>query len=544
MPVVGLVVLVVFGLTLPFGFVGDDRLLFEKNPFLGPDSALVDLWTKDLWSASGARLASPYYRPFPMTLAWLDARLLGGGAATLRAVNLLAHAATAEVLGRLLARRLPASPGIARLLACAFALHPLTTEHVVWLSGRFDGLALLFVALGLLEAETRRSWVTTPLCVLGALLSKETGIVLPLALAAADWAEGRAFALRRWVGIGLAVGGALALRGAAHVGSSNLAERVDLVRLLGGLVELLFTYARLLVFPVGLDLYHPSHPLPLALTLPIVTLAATTFVWGLVRARRSGNRALAAGVVLVAVPLALASAVGPSQRVFGDRFAAFPLFGVVLALGATRLPALLSTGLRLRIGVALIFLLGLGTVDRALYFRSDETLRRAALRRNPDHFYWLTIDGLRALERGDLERARGAFERAEVLAPGFGKASAGLCATELARGHADAAELACRRSVSASPRNFSTWTNLASALLEQGKKEDALQAVGRALELRSDSVEALFLHATILDRLGRPEEALALARRVLEYAPNHGGAWLLVTQIPRRPKSPGPTSSP
>lgn len=542
---VGLVVLAVYALTLPFGFVGDDRLLFEKNPFLGPGHTLREFWTQDLWSASGARLASAAYRPLPMSLAWLDARLFGVSPLTLRAVNLLAHATTAEVLSRLLVRRLGAERrALGVSLTLLFALHPLSTEHVVSLSGRFDGLALLFIALGLFENGSHRADWTLPLCTLAALLSKETGVVLPFAIAASDWAERRAFAPRKWARVTAALVAVAALRQAAGVAWTNDAPRVELASGIPGFAELVVTYAQLSVLPVGLDLYHPSQPPTFGVGLAILAASVAAFLAGLRNARARRRPDIASGAVLVLLPLVLSSYVGPVERAFGDRFAAIPTFGAILILGSTELPRFVTSRVGLRVSFAVVGLLGFVTLDRALYFRSDETLGRAALARDPDHFYWLTIDGLRAYDRGDLVRAKASLEKAEAAMPGFGKASAGLCAVEVARGRADVAERACHRAIAASPRDSSTWASLASALTRQERWREALAAAERSLRLRPATVDALYLRALALDRLGRSDEALASARRVLELSPNHAGAWLLALEIPRRRKPPGPPQGP
>jgi hypothetical protein len=114
----------------------------------------------------------------------------GASVAGFRAVNLLVHlGASLLVLCMVmrLARRLGWSESAARWsalwVALVFALHPVQTEAVTYISGRSGSLAALFALASLVvwSAAAWRKWLSAALYLL-AMGGKETAVVLPLAL--------------------------------------------------------------------------------------------------------------------------------------------------------------------------------------------------------------------------------------------------------------------------------------------------------------------------------------------------------------------------
>lgn len=109
-----------------------------------------------------------YYRPLLMLTFWIDQYLWDGTASFMHLENLLLHAANAVLVYLMVEkalRRFAGEAGLTPLLAgLLFAVHPITTESVNWISGRTDLLGTFFVlltSLALLTAGVRRSssWV-------------------------------------------------------------------------------------------------------------------------------------------------------------------------------------------------------------------------------------------------------------------------------------------------------------------------------------------------------------------------------------------------
>jgi len=198
---------------------------------------------------------------------------------------------------------------------CLFAVFPIHSETVAWICGRYDLLCTFFYLLAvfaLLRWRGRSPWVShglIPACYLGAILSKEMAITLPVMLALVD-----AFYLRRInlrslssiLGPGRYL---LVLAGMTLVyfvvrlvrfdGMGGYgAEGIPPWKILAGPFEPLI----LLFYPVHLRLIH-SHLLPAAAVILILTASTAAMFLG-ARQRGAGWNLKWAGLYgLVVAPL-------------------------------------------------------------------------------------------------------------------------------------------------------------------------------------------------------------------------------------------------
>jgi tetratricopeptide (TPR) repeat protein len=177
--------------------------------------------------------------------------------------------------------------------------------------------------------------------------------------------------------------------------------------------------------------------------------------------------------------------------------------------------------------------------------RPDEALRSveqadAATRASPS----AQLARARALRLlGRLDEAETQLRECVAATPGRPQPFAELAWVELARGRAGAAERAARdalercgvdRASEAGARHA-----LAVAAFEAGRFADALAQFERLVELVPDQLSFRVGRGWACARLGRREEALAEARRVLGLEPDHGEAKELLRQLaePRAAKA-------
>jgi hypothetical protein len=132
-----------------------------------------------------------YYRPLGMILWWLSERSFGSQSAAHYLINLSLHAGVVAALWSLVSR-FSGNRWVGLIAATCFAFHPIGIGTTLWLSDRFDLLALLFGLLGLRSAldfsrngKKRSFWVTIALLSLS-LLSKEIALAY-FAAAAVIW---------------------------------------------------------------------------------------------------------------------------------------------------------------------------------------------------------------------------------------------------------------------------------------------------------------------------------------------------------------------
>lgn len=227
------------------------------------------------------------------------------------AVSILIHAANAVLALGLLRRLL--TPLRAALAASIWALHPMTTEGVTYISGRSDALVATWflLAIGWWIDDSRTPnlykrvgvWLVTAV----ALLTKETAVALPLLLLAADaflvaGGRWRLVAWRRYLPLGLLV---------VAAGSGRLWllgwPVPEVPRTLGVHIvtqaEVWAMYLRLWLVPWGQSILHALPAKETTVGLACLLGLAT----GLALALRKGG-ITAFGALLWALPLAVSSA--------------------------------------------------------------------------------------------------------------------------------------------------------------------------------------------------------------------------------------------
>lgn len=160
---VAFVALLAYGWSLSLGPLSDDFVLVQW-------ARLPDLVPAD-W---------PYIRPLPLAL-WSGITSIGGGWATLHAVNVLGHACNASLVA-VLCTAWSGSRG-ALAAGLVYALFPASAEAVAWTAGVFDVLsttcALSAVLVSVYCRPSRRSAVAVAVLTFAGLLCKESAIAIP-----------------------------------------------------------------------------------------------------------------------------------------------------------------------------------------------------------------------------------------------------------------------------------------------------------------------------------------------------------------------------
>ncbi len=174
--------------TLQNGFVYDDNNEVLTNPFIRSFAYVGDIFSTRILAHLGVRGATNYYRPISIFGFLLCYKLFGLLPYGFHLANLLLHALIVCVLFGL-TQRLFHDQWLAFAAAAIFALHPIHTESVAWVSGITD-LELAVFYLGtfwFFLASARPQGARTEWAQLGmagsfvlALLSKEQAVTLPL----------------------------------------------------------------------------------------------------------------------------------------------------------------------------------------------------------------------------------------------------------------------------------------------------------------------------------------------------------------------------
>jgi tetratricopeptide (TPR) repeat protein len=533
-----------YAATLGYDFVWDDTLLIQRSWHLHQWRSLPLLLGSHLWAEVSE--ASHYYRPLVTLSFFLDVQLWGLAPAGFHLTNLLAHAATSlTVLA--LARRLTGSLLAGAIAGLAFALHPLHTESVAFVSGRSDVLAALFALCALLGYASWRDaggWGRYALS-LGAfflaLTAKEVAVTLPALLLLWDWATRAAPAgwrrrapwamghagfvavLALYAGLRLAVLGRVVDSDPVTWGHAGTRVLTTL-----GIVA---TYVRLTLFP------YPANAYPLI--VPVEWPGGIAFWGGLVilgagllgtgwAIRKS--RPLAFGALsfwITMIPFVGVNLLPLSTAIMAERFLYLPTVGFCIALGTLFWRWLgageLSATADLRPAPALalaVVVAGYAVLtlwrnedwkdDERLYSRMVETSPEAALPRVNLAFT--------QFPRGQIVEADLHLQKAVALMPGNARAQAGLGLTRTLLGRRDEGldhALAASALARGNPHVLAT---LGTIYLYREEPDRARFHLEESLRLSPYQVHATLNLALALSQLGRQAEAEARLARGAELA--------------------------
>lgn len=382
------------------GFVWDDDAHLTANPcVVGP------LGLKEAWTTPAAN-----YFPLVITDFWFLYRIFGANPLPYHLLTLALHMGCALLLWNVLA-----ALGVrgAWLGAALWALHPVQSESVAWISEFTNTQSALFF---LLSARAFLAWVdgwppgsppradwryfASCLAAAAAITSKPSTVVLPLVLLLCLWWKRRPWrwSLLGWIApyftLGLAMSVWTVCEQAFYSGAlgTEWNESIPQRLLLAGravwfyLLKLACPYPLIFVYPKWtLDAARPLQYLPL-----LAAVAAGVLLWRLRSPRARPVRFAAAAYVILVLPvLGWFNVYYFRYSLVADHFQYLGSMAPLALLGAG-----LTTAARLGEagGVLLAAVCGLLTYSHAGAFQSNISLWEDTLRKDP--LCWMAHNNL------------------------------------------------------------------------------------------------------------------------------------------------------
>lgn len=374
---------------------GDDRVFVEAAPVysLPFGEFLRRLFSRDYLAVTGEGTYQP--------LTTLFHYFTHGHPAVYRAAGIALHALNAELVRRV-ARRLGLDETASLLAALLFALFPTHAETLIVSAFKGNVLALAFTLAALL-LWTEKKAAGAAACFVLALASKETGLLVPVWLAA--WTllyEKRRPDFERRAALGFALVSALYLWWRfAGLGAG------ELPRAPWNPAALLGWYAAKLVLPFAAC----RERLAPAAGWSLAAAAALGSAWFL---RRKPAALFGVVVALAGVAPHVWRARWYMDSPAADRFLYMSAAGFALTLAALAKTKNARRGL-----AALVLAYGAATVSRNLIYRDLDSLYAQTAACAPGHFKaWGVLAGWK-YDRGDYEAARACAARAVQLNPWY-----------------------------------------------------------------------------------------------------------------------------
>jgi tetratricopeptide (TPR) repeat protein len=491
-----LVTVLVHSPALKAGFIWDDDLLLTENKNILSDTGLQQIWTYSL---------DAEYYPITWTSFWLEWRLWGMNSKGYHATNILFHVLGTLLVWRVLVRlRIPG----AWWAALFFAIHPVNVESVAWISERKNTLSLVFYALTMLTFLRYNSggasgWYWGALAsFLAALLSKTSGIMLPVVLLLCVWwQQGRIHSRDLWhvapFFLLAAVIGLLTLSAgqweSANPSSFHTMERPLWFRF-GAVGHVFWFYAGKAMLPVNLmavyplwrfDSLTPAFWLP---TLAVMTLAGIAWWFRATWGRSVLFALLYFGVMLFPVLGVFNMPYTGRSPIVTDHLQYLAIIGIIgLAVaGIMSLPRAIGNAT----AIVILGMLAVLSVKRATCYEDPVKFWTDTLAKNP-------------------QASRAHYN----LGVHYDK----LDRYDEALKHYAAA-------LDSEPNYYKGHNNMAKILIRQGKLTDAIEHFRTTVRLRPNQPDLRFNYGLALFLAKRFPEAVVELKQVIRYQPRNANA--------------------
>ncbi|MCC6277006.1 MAG: tetratricopeptide repeat protein [Oligoflexia bacterium] len=486
-----LVLLIIYGIlyfqTVHFEFTNfDDPELFLKNPDLSPIQ-----WFKIWFSKSGFD-----YLPVTLTTLAIEKSLFGFEPALFHLTQLIICTLNVLLVYFFL-RSVTQDREISILIAGLFALHPLNSEVVSWITARKDALNLTFMLLGLTHAASCKSiGIKNQIFILGAFVlalgAKPIAVVFPVLLVCILYFQRKPLPQVLLLIMTALCGASLATQWGAQGASTHLAQGSASIgsHLIDAGQSYLFYFSKI-IFPLWLSPHYPKNGEGLFLTeyilavFGIIGLVASFLV-------TKNRRLFVFGVVWFFVCLLPTSQIIPfgNHFAFANRYFYIGGIGILLAL-MTAIPKRILFHQFFLIPLACLMLFwSWQSWSYSSLWRNSETLWRGALLRNEKNpTAYFNLGGYYLFERSSPKQALVEYVKALALNPkdaplrfNIGMALEKIGQTREAIGQFELArELA--------PQVFQIHLNLSVLYQKVGSIDRAQQSISKALELNPSSVE-------------------------------------------------------
>lgn len=454
-----LISFVVYKNTLSGDFVYDDRSVILENPLIKDVSFIPQIFLSHGWSFRYEESTSSHYHPLRYVVYMAQYRFFGDKPMGYHLTNVVVHAIVAIVVFFFACSFLKQVFGqeqiiAAFLAALFFAVHPVNTEPVAWISGIGELLMSLFCLLSFLAYINGRrtgDFILSALLLLAGALCKVTAVFFFPLFILYDWLfrkasvagvpdskSGMSEMLTRYVPFLILLTSYLLLRTFAIKGfvPERGYDDFGLYTAAINVLALFSKYMSMLLVPINLTVIHVFKPLT-SLSDPrmLPSLGILVAFMSLVFFAFKKNRGLLISLLWIVFPLipVLYFPAFTSEAVFAERYLYLPSVGFVTAVAILLIKWYQSKFLRyvkdpaiiLSLTVLFIFLT-LFSIERTPAWKDNYSLWTDTVKKSPDSYIAHNNLGNVFYQSGFLDDAIREYRIALFLNPGYRDAADNL----------------------------------------------------------------------------------------------------------------------
>lgn len=505
---VGIVSFAVYYNSLKNSFVFDDESVIQTNPSIQSLSNIPKFFTAD---EGFHKVIGKYYRPLTSTLYTVDYAIWGLDPYGFHLTNILIHVISCLLLLSVLLKMFGEYENgllAAMIGALIFAVHPVHTEAVSWISGRTDSLVTLFFFASFQfylkytgeENGKTALWLSLLFYVLG-LLSKEMIVTMPVILLLYDFVyreKDFGYIKKNILAYVLFAAVTVIFMGIRYMLLKDIPDRTTYLYFYGkdgatALFTMLKTipvYLKLLIYPVNL-LYHYNGTIPDSSSLADAkVIGALVFI--LVLAGLSvyffrKQSVFSFAILFFFVSLLPVMNIVPTMNFMAERFLYMTSFALSVLISFVIVQYVNARNIRAVVPLFLVitFIFTYLTYNRNEDWKDNDTLYSKA-------------DGIDG----------------SVLLVNAGNIYAN-------KKNYDEAEKRYRRAIELRDNSVLAHHNLGLIFLLKNKIDSAEIKFKKGLEIDSLSPDGYFQLSNIYQQQGRIDEAVKMLEKLQTFAPNY-----------------------
>lgn len=459
-----------------------------------------------------------------------------------RIINVIFHMGTVWLVYALTS--LIARPPLAILTAGIFAVHPLQSEAVTWISGGVHSQYSFFLLLSFLIyilflfKKDRKFLLVSILSFILSLLSSEKAIVLPLLLLlfivsfenlSKNWKS-----LTPFLAIGFLFGliylGGVGQR--ARILQTQFYQEPGIENPLFQIPIAITSYLELVFWPKNLTLYHSEMifgQLEYFLRLGVFVLFLTTIAYFFKKDRRIffWLSFFLVSLLPMLTPFRISWIVAERYVYLGSLGIFVLLATVIQKIGE------FSKNQKVSYTFIAIILLGLSgrTIIRNVDWKNQDNLWLAAAKTSPSSPQNHNNLGDMYGRHGDYQKAIEEFKKATELRPGYADAHHNLANTYKQTGEVNEAIKNYQKAIEFNPNLWQSYQNLAGIYFEQEEFDQARESLETAIKINPQNAELYTSLGILYKKMGQSEEAKKALQTAITIDPRNLKAKQLLLQL-------------